>query len=63
MPSKHLIAAFLKAHHTIAPAAMHLGPISHHWTGTQGELIIVCALFLAGFFAIVGLVSRSRNSG
>lgn len=59
MPSHHLLRTLLKAHHTVAPKAMQIGPISHHWTGTQVDLVLVTILLLAAFFGIRAL---GRNS-
>ena len=62
MPSKHLIAALLRAHHTLAPSSMHVGPIAHHWTGTQVEVLMLAAVLVAGFLIIRSLLGRSNSN-
>jgi len=62
MPSKNLIAALLKGHHTVAPAAMHLGPIAHHWTGGQADILAIVVII--GIIFVARLLARVfRTSG
>lgn len=55
MPSHHLLAVLLRAHRTVAPRAMRIGPISHHWTGTQADVILVTLVLLGAFLGIRAL--------
>lgn len=48
----HVLAPVLLAHH---PKAFHFAGITHHFTGTQGEIaiIVVIVLALLGFAAML----------
>lgn len=63
-----LMAALLRHHlhhvlrHTVAPAAMRVGPIVHHWTAAQANALALAVLGAVVVAVLLFRRSRRRHS-